>query len=107
MVSVKKRAVLYKDPLTGEMQVYDNTLCAYAEVEGWIPPDSPFKSGVFQRVFRVYEVKLKDGRMFTGRLDDSGRWVVALDRKMEPVRKGQISEAKDITLAWYLQAVEP
>lgn len=57
-------------------------------------------------VSRVYAIRLKDsGEWTVAVLDHRGRNYVTMGQSMGKIKKGEISEVRDITVAWYLHAV--
>ena len=56
-------------------------------------------------VSRVYAIRLKNSGEWTiAVLDHSDRRYVTMGQSMRKIRKGEVSEVRDITVAWYLRA---
>lgn len=54
---------------------------------------------------RVYAIRLKsDGEWRVAVMDATGRSYVLLGQSLNKVAKKDVSQVKDITVAWYLQA---
>ena len=56
-------------------------------------------------VSRVYAIRLKNsGEWTVAVLDHRERSYVTMGQSMQKIRKGEVCEARDITVAWYLRA---
>lgn len=59
-------------------------------------------------VSRVYAIRIKDSGEWTiAVLDHSDRRYVTMGQSLQKIKKGEVCEVRDITVAWYLRADAP